>query len=111
MPICWCYNAMPMNTASRKQCIWKQQMVHVEMGWMEYFNTHTSLIQFYMFDFNVFSDYRVFQIGKTGLIRIIITINIARRKPNVISFSMNSHLATYICACKNPDLAFDNGTS
>lgn len=52
---------MPMNTASRKQYIWKQQMVHVEMGWMECFNTHMSLIQFYKSDFNVSSDYSVFQ--------------------------------------------------
>lgn len=78
MPICWCYNTTPMNTASRKQCIWKQQMVHEEMGWMKYFNTHTSLIQFYKSDFNVFSDYMMFWMGKIGSIHIIVTISTVR---------------------------------
>lgn len=37
MLFCWCYNTMVMNTASRKQYIWKQQMVHVEMDSMGIF--------------------------------------------------------------------------
>lgn len=65
---------MPMNAVSRKQYIWKQQMVHEEMGWMEYFNTHTSLIQLYKSDLNVFSDYRVFQNWWTGLFHITVII-------------------------------------
>jgi hypothetical protein len=69
---------MLMKTASRKHCSWKEQMVHVEMGSMEYFNSHTSLIQFYNSDFSGFSDYRAFWISKTGLVSIIDIINNAR---------------------------------